>query len=123
MSASCRATGGRLSLSAARLEHTDSQALNGWVKVDVLILDGRDVPLNAEQTGDLGEVLEGHRQRAATIFHSQVPVNRWHGWFADVTMDRCHVQPRRPTADRAERQGESCEKTVPPAAPCGTMES
>ena len=74
-------------LALARGDGRYARLMRALGGVKLLILDDWGLePLTAEQRHDLLEIVEDRYGRGATLFTSQVPVDRWHDLIGDSTL-------------------------------------
>jgi len=90
------------------------RALTG---VKLLILDdwGLD-PLGTSQRRDLLEIVEDRFGRRATLFTSQIPVDRWHDVIGEPTIADAILDRIVHNAHRIQLHGESMRKTLRPTS-------
>lgn len=73
-----------------RLSHADgsyTKVLDQFARIQVLILDDWGIDqLDRQARRDLLEVLEDRYAKAATIFTTQLPVDKWHHFIGDDTI-------------------------------------
>ena len=81
-------------LSLARADGTYTRLLDRLAKARLLIIDDWGLaPLKDIHTRDVLEILEDRYGRCSTIFTSQLPTSKWHGYvgeptIADAILDR-----------------------------------
>jgi len=74
-------------LSVARGEGIFQKVIQGYKKIDLLILDEwLLIPLSAIESRDLLEIIEARHSRCSTIFSSQFDVSGWHTKISDVPL-------------------------------------
>lgn len=74
-------------LAVARGDGRYAKTLRSLAKTDLLILDDWGLArLNAEERGDLLEIMEDRYQLRSTIVASQLPVEAWHEVIGDPTV-------------------------------------
>ena len=71
-------------LSVARGEGIFQKVMQGYKKIDLLILDEwLLIPLSSTESRDLLEIIESRYSRCSTIFSSQFDVSGWHTKISD----------------------------------------
>ena len=74
-------------LSIARGEGIFQKVMQGYKKIDLLILDEwLLIPLSATESRDLLELVESRYSRCSTIFSSQFDVSGWHTKISDAPL-------------------------------------
>jgi DNA replication protein DnaC len=74
-------------LSLARGEGAFQKVMQGYKKIDLLILDEwLLIPLSATESRDLLELVESRYSRCSTVFSSQFDVSGWHTKISDVPL-------------------------------------
>ncbi len=74
-------------LATARGDGRYGKMLRSLAKVDLLVLDDWGLArLNAEERGDLLEIMEDRYQMRSTIVASQLPVDKWHEVIGDPSV-------------------------------------
>ena len=98
-------------LALARGDGRYARLMRALGGVKLLILDDWGLePLTAEQRHDLLEIVEDRYGRGATLFTSQVPVDRWHDLIGDPTLADAILDRVIHNAHRIQLRGDSLRK-------------
>ena len=98
-------------LALARGDGRYARLMRALGGVKLLILDDLGLePLTAEQRHDLLEIVEDRYGRGATLFTSQVPVDRWHDLIGDPTLADAILDRVIHNAHRIQLRGDSLRK-------------
>ena len=98
-------------LQVARADGTYANRLASLEKVDLLVLDDWGIaPLEPPAKRDLLEILDDRYQKRSTLVAAQLPLENWHGWFADPALADAILDRLVHNAYRLELKGESQRK-------------
>ena len=82
-------------------------------KMDVLIIDDWGLePLAQSQKNDLLEIMEDRHNSKSTIFTSQLPLTKWHGFIDDPTLADAILDRLLHNAHKLKLKGESMRKLL-----------
>lgn len=100
-------------LAVARGDGRYAKMLKSIARVDVLVLDDWGLArLNAEERGDLLEIMEDRYQMRSTIVASQLPVDKWHEVIGDPTIADAVLDRLVNNAYRISLSGESMRRKL-----------
>jgi len=82
-------------------------------KTDLLIIDDWGLePLTQSQKNDLLEIMEDRHNSKSTIFTSQLPITKWHGFIAEPTLADAILDRLLHNAHKLNLKGESMRKLL-----------
>lgn len=109
-------------LAVARGDGRYAKMLKSIARVDVLVLDDWGLArLNAEERGDLLEIMEDRYQMRSTIVASQLPVDKWHEVIGDPTIADAVLDRLVNNAYRISLSGESMRRKLSPLTQTGQV--
>jgi DNA replication protein DnaC len=98
-------------LQVARADGTYANRLASLERIDLLVLDDWGIaPLEPPAKRDLLEILDDRYQKRSTLVAAQLPLENWHGWFADPALADAILDRLVHNAYRLELKGESQRK-------------
>lgn len=100
-------------LAVARGDGRYSKLLKSLARTDLLILDDWGLSrLNAEERGDLLEIMEDRYQLRSTIVASQLPVDKWHEVIGDPSVGDAVLDRLVNNAYRISLSGDSMRRRL-----------
>lgn len=100
-------------LAVARGDGRYTKTLKSLAKTDLLVLDDWGLSrLNAEERGDLLEIMEDRYQMRSTIVASQLPVDKWHEVIGDPSIADAVLDRLVNNAYRLSLSGESMRRRL-----------
>ncbi len=110
-------------LAIARGDGRYSKVLKSIAKVDVLVLDDWGLArLNAEERGDLLEIMEDRCGLRSTIVASQLPMEAWHDVIGDFTVADAILDRLVNNAYRIALSGDSMRRRLSGLTPTNQVE-
>jgi len=111
-------------LAVARGDGGYSKMLRSLAKTELLVLDDWGLTrLNAEERGDLLEIMEDRYQLRSTIVASQLPVDKWHEVIGDSTVGDAVMDRLVNNAYRISLSGESMRRKLSGLTQASQVES
>jgi len=98
-------------IKLSRIDGTYTNLLKKYSRFNLLILDDFGVtPMEADDTTNLFEIIEGRSQINSTIITSQLPVSQWYDYLNNNTVADAILDRVIHSSHRIELEGESMRK-------------
>jgi len=98
-------------IKLSRIDGTYTNLLKKYSRFNLLILDDFGVsPMEADDTTNLFEIIEGRSQINSTIITSQLPVSQWYNYLNNNTIADAILDRVIHSSHRMELKGESMRK-------------